>query len=29
MYAIEFETDITGKYLELKEWQSLLNKQSK
>ena len=29
MYAIEFETDITGKYLELKEWQSLLNKHAR
>ncbi len=29
MYAIEFETDITGKYLELKGWQSLLNKHAR
>jgi hypothetical protein len=29
MYAIEFETDITGKYLELKEWQHLLNKHAR
>lgn len=29
MYAIEFEADITGKYLELKEWQSLLNKHAR
>lgn len=29
MYAIEFETDITGKYLELKGWQSLVNKHAR
>jgi hypothetical protein len=29
MYAVEFETDITGKYLELKEWQSLVNKHAR
>ena len=26
MYAIEFETDITGKYIELKDYEQLLNK---
>ncbi|WP_273210134.1 hypothetical protein [Marinobacter subterrani] len=29
MYAIEFETDITGRYLELKEWQHLMNKHAR
>ena len=26
MYAIEFETDITGKYIELQNYEQLLNK---
>ena len=29
MYAIEFETDITGKYIELKDYEQLLNKHAK
>jgi len=29
MYAIEFETDITGKYIELKDYEELLNKHAK
>lgn len=29
MYAIEFETDITGKYIEIKDYEQLLNKHAK
>ena len=29
MYAIEFETDITGKYIELQNYEQLLNKHAK
>lgn len=29
MYAIEFETDITGKFIELKDYEQLLNKHAK
>lgn len=29
MYAIEFETDITGKYIELKNYWQVLNKHAK
>lgn len=29
MYAIEFETDITGKYIELKNYRQVLNKHAK
>ncbi len=29
MYAIEFETDITGKYIELQNYERLLNKHAK
>lgn len=29
MYAIEFETDITGKYIELKNYQHIINKHAK
>ncbi|OQW92799.1 MAG: hypothetical protein BWK78_00500 [Thiotrichaceae bacterium IS1] len=29
MYAIEFETDIVGKYIELKDYEQLLNKHAK
>ncbi len=29
MYAIEFETDITGKYIELKHYQKVLNKHAR
>jgi hypothetical protein len=29
MFAIEFETDITGRYIELKDYERLLNKHAK
>jgi len=29
MYAIEFETDITGNFIELKDYEQLLNKHAK
>ncbi|MDR5907807.1 hypothetical protein [Franzmannia qiaohouensis] len=29
MYAIEFETDITSRYLELKDYEKLANKHAK
>jgi hypothetical protein len=29
MYAIEFDTDITGKYIELQNYEQLLNKHAK
>ncbi len=29
MYAIEFETDITGKYIELKNYWQVINKHAK
>lgn len=29
MYTVEFETDITGKYLELKDWQRLVNRHAR
>jgi 5S rRNA maturation endonuclease (ribonuclease M5) len=29
MYAIAFETDITGKYIELNDYEKLLNKHAK
>jgi|AntRauTorcE11898_2_1112593.scaffolds.fasta_scaffold66670_2 hypothetical protein len=29
MYAVEFETDITSKYLEIKDYEKLANKHAK